>query len=160
MQMEQYEINWKNYYNILELSPTANDREITRAYRHLAYKYHPDRSEDSLVSDTMAEINEAYEVLSDLDRKAKYDEMFMLACGRQHTLDGDLEAQLTKAVITKLARERYKYRWMKRSLISIPVNILERLFDPIPTHMLFFAWLLYLLICITLLLSRLNTIHA
>ena len=63
MQTEQYEVNWKNYYDILGLSPTANAQEIKSAYRRQARKYHPDRAKDSIASDSMAEINEAYERL-------------------------------------------------------------------------------------------------
>ena len=142
MQTEQYEVNWKNYYNILELSPTANAQEIKRAYRRLARKYHPDQAEDSLASDRMAEINEAYEVLSDTDRRARYNKRFKPTCGRQPTVEEALEAELTKAVITNLARERRRGRWIERLQVPIP-------------NISFFVWLVYLLICGILLWSGL-----
>lgn len=156
MQTEQYEVNWKNYYNTLELSPTTNAQEIKRAYRRLARKYHPDRAGDSMASDRMAEINEAYEVLSQTDRKAKYDERFKYTCGQRLTVDEALEAEL-KEVITRLAREQRRDRRMERPPVPIRTNILAELFFvsmecllvPVP---LSFAWLLYLLIyCIVLL---------
>ena len=156
MQTEQYEVNWKNYYNICELSPTANAQEIKRAYRRLARKYHPDRAEDSLASDRMAEINEAYEVLSDTDRRGKYDERFKSTYGRQLKVEEAmeaLEAELAKAVITRLARERRRNRWTECPLVSISTDILESLLVSIPTYVLVFLWLIYLLIC-GILLSR------
>jgi len=157
MQTEQYEVNWKNYYNILELSPTATTQEIKRAYRRLARKYHPDRAEDSIASDRMAEINEAYDVLSHTDRRAKYNERFKFTYSRQLTVEEALEAEL-KEVITRLAREQRRDRWKEHVRVPVRTNILvellfdwmERLLVPVP---LFFAWLVYLLMyCIILIL--------
>jgi len=156
MQTEQYEVNWKNYYNILELSPTATTQEIKRAYRRLARKYHPDRAEDSIAPDRMAEINEAYDVLSHTDRRAKYNERFKFTNSRQFTVEEALEAEL-KEVITSLAREQRRDRWKEHVRVPVRTNILVELFFdwmecllvPIP---LFFAWLVYLLMyCIILL---------
>lgn len=157
MQTEQYEVNWKNYYNTLELSPTANTQEIKRAYRRLARKYHPDQAKDSIASDRMAEINEAYEVLSHTDRRAKYNERFKFICGRQITIEEALEAAL-KEVITRLARERDRDRWKEHVRVPVRTNILVELFFdwmecllvPIP---LFSVWLVYMLMyCIILIL--------
>ena len=157
MQTEQYEVNWKNYYHTLELSPTANTQEIKRAYRRLARKYHPDQAKDSIASDRMAEINEAYEVLSHTDRRTKYDERFEFICGRQITVDEALEAEL-REVITRLAREQRRDRWKEHIVAPVRTNILvelffdwmERLLVPIP---LFFVWFVYLLMyCIILIL--------
>ncbi len=157
MQTEQYEINWKNYYNTLELGPTANTQDIKRAYRRLARKYHPDQAKDSIPSDRMAEINEAYEVLSHIDRRVKYDEGFKFICGRQITIEEALEAEL-KEVITRLAREQCRDRWKEHVRIPVRTNILvelfsdwmERLLVPVP---LFITCLVYLLIyCIIMIL--------
>ena len=157
MQTEQYEVNWKNYYNTLELSPTANTQEIKRAYRRLARKYHPDQAKDSIASDRMAEINEAYEVLSHTDRRAKYNERFKFICGRQITIEEALEAAL-KEVITRLAREQRRDRWKEHVRVPVRTNILVELFFdwmecllvPIP---LFSVWLVYMLMyCIILIL--------
>jgi curved DNA-binding protein CbpA len=157
MQAEQYEVNWKNYYNILELNPSANAQEIKRAYRRLARKYHPDRAGDSPAPDRMAEINEAYEVLYHTDRRARYDERFKFTCGWQFIVQEALEAEL-KEVITRRARQRREGRRLERLLAPIRTNILTELFFtwmecllvPVP---LFFAWLVYLLMyCIILFL--------
>jgi len=147
--MEQYELNWKNYYDILGINLKANAQEISGAYRRLARKYHPDRAEDSIALYRMVEINEAYEVLSHPSKRAKYDARFRLICRRQREVEEALEAELKEA-ITRLAHERRRERWTERPPVPVRTNILvellfismERLLVPIP---LFLGWLVYLL---------------
>ena len=74
--MEQYERNWKNYYEILQVSPNAELEVITSAYRRLAQLHHPDTTKKLEVSKRMTDINEAYEVLSDPGRRSAYDRLF------------------------------------------------------------------------------------
>jgi molecular chaperone DnaJ len=63
-----------DYYKILEVSNTANEDEIKKAYRKLAMKCHPDRHKgDKAAEQKFKEINEAYEVLKDPQKKAAYD---------------------------------------------------------------------------------------
>jgi len=64
----------KDYYRILEVSRDATDEEIKKAYRRLALKYHPDRNPgDKKAEEMFKEINEAYEVLSDPEKRMRYD---------------------------------------------------------------------------------------
>lgn len=63
----------KDYYKIMGLSRTASPEEIKRTYRRLARKYHPDVSKDPKAGDRFKEINEAYEVLKDPEKRAAYD---------------------------------------------------------------------------------------
>ena len=64
----------KNYYEVLGISKTATADEIKKAYRNLAFKYHPDRnSGDKAAEEKFKEINEAYDVLSDEKKRADYD---------------------------------------------------------------------------------------
>lgn len=111
--MEEYEVNWKNYYDILGVSPTADAQEIKAAYRGLALKHHPDRTEDSLASGRMAEINEAYEVLSDPTRKASYDRLFESIYGTQKSRIGRpvYETRETSDIKVTLEEEK-KLPWI------------------------------------------------
>ncbi len=65
----------KDYYNILGVSRSAGEREIKQAYRKLARKYHPDINPgDKSAEGKFKQINEAYEVLSDKEKRSKYDQ--------------------------------------------------------------------------------------
>ncbi len=64
----------KDYYAALGLEKGASEEEIKKAFRKLAIKYHPDKNQGNKeAEDKFKEINEAYQVLSDPDKKAKYD---------------------------------------------------------------------------------------
>ncbi|MEG1154089.1 MAG: DnaJ domain-containing protein, partial [Ruthenibacterium sp.] len=65
----------RDYYEVLGIAKTASDDEIKSAYRKLAKKYHPDLNPDNKgAEDKFKEVGEAYEVLSDKDKKARYDQ--------------------------------------------------------------------------------------
>jgi len=64
----------RDFYEILGVSKSANESEIKKAYRKMALKYHPDKNPDDKASeDKFKEAAEAYEVLSDSDKRARYD---------------------------------------------------------------------------------------
>lgn len=64
----------RDYYDILGVSKTASSSELKSAYRKLALKWHPDKNKEPGAEAKFKEINEAYEVLSDASKKAKYDQ--------------------------------------------------------------------------------------
>lgn len=65
----------RDYYEVLEVSKSASADEIKKAYRKLALKYHPDKNPgDSAAEEKFKEAAEAYEVLSNADKKARYDQ--------------------------------------------------------------------------------------
>jgi len=64
----------KNYYKTLGLRHSASGEEIKRTYRKLAFRYHPDKNPGNKESEEkFKEINEAYETLSDVEKKQQYD---------------------------------------------------------------------------------------
>ena len=67
--------NKRDYYEVLGVDKSASADDIKKAYRKLAMKYHPDRNPgDKTAEEKFKEVGEAYEVLSDADKKAKYDQ--------------------------------------------------------------------------------------
>lgn len=68
-------MDYKDYYKILGVSKQASDADIKKQFRKLAKKYHPDKNADDPTAEKMfKDVNEAYEVLSDKDKRAKYDQ--------------------------------------------------------------------------------------
>ena len=64
----------KDYYQVLGLSRNASADEIKKAYRKLAFQYHPDRNPENGAAERFKEVKEAYEVLSDPEKRARYDQ--------------------------------------------------------------------------------------
>ena len=65
----------RDYYEVLGVSRSASPEEIKKAYRKIAMKYHPDQNEgDSVAEEKFKEASEAYEVLSDAEKKQRYDQ--------------------------------------------------------------------------------------
>ncbi|HPU84749.1 MAG TPA: DnaJ domain-containing protein, partial [Candidatus Latescibacteria bacterium] len=64
----------RDYYEVLGIERTANDDAVKKAYRKLALKYHPDRNPgDKAAEEKFKELAEAYEVLSDPEKRQRYD---------------------------------------------------------------------------------------
>jgi len=63
----------KSLYETLEIKDTASESEIKKAYRKLARQYHPDVNKEKDAEDKFKEINSAYEILSDKEKKSQYD---------------------------------------------------------------------------------------
>ena len=68
-------MEFKDYYQILGLTREASADDIKRAYRRLARKYHPDVSKEADAEERFKEVNEAYEVLKDAEKRQAYDQL-------------------------------------------------------------------------------------
>jgi curved DNA-binding protein CbpA len=80
----------ENLYNILGVSPTATTDEIKKAYRSLAMRYHPDRSDHASAEVRFNAIQKAYELLSDPKQRAEYNQ----SLNNRIILDPDNEAHV------------------------------------------------------------------
>jgi molecular chaperone DnaJ len=63
----------RDFYEVLGVERSASDEDIKKAFRRLAFQYHPDRNKEKEAEARFKEINEAYEVLSDPEKRANYD---------------------------------------------------------------------------------------
>lgn len=67
-------MNKRDYYEVLGVSKTASKEEIKKAYRKLSKQYHPDINKEANASEKFQEVSEAYDVLSDEQKRAQYDQ--------------------------------------------------------------------------------------
>src|SRR5688500_19288542 len=68
-------MQFKDYYGILGVEPSAGEAEIKIAYRRLARKYHPDVSKEAGAEEKFKAVNEAHEALRDPQKRAAYDQL-------------------------------------------------------------------------------------
>ena len=93
-----------NYYEILEVSPNASQDIIKIAYKNLAKKYHPDTSNQENAAETMQRINEAYEVLSDPEKRKEYNETLNINDEYENINTNPNPVKNIKEILSKVAR--------------------------------------------------------
>ena len=74
---ENWENYWKDYYEILQVHPSAEQEVIKTAYDKLVRKYHPDINKHSTAPKRMKDINEAYEILDNQEKQSLYHEAYI-----------------------------------------------------------------------------------
>ena len=79
---------FKDYYRILAVDSTADDATIKAAFRRLARRHHPDVARTARAARRFHEIREAYEVLCDPERRARYDEVYRARRARRCVAGG------------------------------------------------------------------------
>ncbi|SVA96923.1 uncharacterized protein METZ01_LOCUS149777, partial [marine metagenome] len=67
-------VGQKNYYEVLGVSKTASMEEVKKAFRKLAFEYHPDRNKSKVAEERFKTINEAYQILGDPKTRSQYDQ--------------------------------------------------------------------------------------
>ena len=63
----------KDFYKILEINKSSTENEIKKAYKKLAFKYHPDKNKSPDAESKFRDISEAYDILMDADKRRMYD---------------------------------------------------------------------------------------
>lgn len=110
----------KNYYEILGIKRSSSQDEIKKAFRKLASKYHPDKYPENskFAEDMMKQINIAYQVLSDLDKKIAYDEWL----NSQNKSESESQSSSNK----KKHREPQKNNSSDINVLSKIVNLIQK----------------------------------
>ena len=109
----------KDYYKILGLSPTATKKEIKKAFRQLARKYHPDlHPGDKAAAEQFKRINEACQVLSDDSKRARYDLDRKQQGQRQQTQQCRQHTQ-QKAAHTSSAKPDFSQAFSRRAFEDV-----------------------------------------
>lgn len=75
---------FKNYYKILDIPPSSTDDEVKKAYRKMSIKWHPDKNPCEDVTQIMQDINEAYAILKDAEKRERYDAEYKRFCEAFH----------------------------------------------------------------------------
>jgi curved DNA-binding protein len=90
-------MKYKDYYKILGVERAASDEDIKKAYRKLARKYHPDVSKEKNAEEHFKEVQEAYEVLKDTEKRKAYDQMGFYQPGQDFNPPPGWEQQFRSA---------------------------------------------------------------
>ena len=100
---------FKDYYKILGISPYADGALIKQAYREMSIKWHPDKNYDFGVTSFMQDINEAYAILKDKEKRARYDQEY--ARFRGEFLQEEKSQEKKKTYYEKSSQTRWEYEY-------------------------------------------------
>jgi curved DNA-binding protein CbpA len=114
---ESWEVHWKDYYKILQIDPSAEPEVVKAAYDKLARKYHPDINKDANSARRMKDLNEAFEILSQLEKRQRYHAVYMqtLAGNRIYTSSTFSHAHQPETKATpSVTPDVIQFRWCSR----------------------------------------------
>lgn len=141
-------MNQENYYQILNVSPDVAQAEIKAAYREMAKKFHPDINREQGSEEIFKIIQEAYEVLSDPERRRQYDETLRQSSSARH-FEYDATHDMNTAA-------EMRYSVPRLSLVSVLRKITAVIFlaiipvysflngDSMNNILIYYGWLLVL----------------
>ncbi len=111
---------FKNYYQILDLSPDATKEEVRKAYKLFASKFHPDKNgNDPFFNARFLEVQEAYEVLSDDDKRKEYDEQYFQK--EELDLSSDPSVRLIVSKNSIKFGKTVKFVWETENITSLEI---------------------------------------
>jgi len=121
-------MNLKDYYQVMEVSSRASQEEIKQAYQRLARKYHPDISKEPEAETRFKEVNEAYEILKNPEKRADYNASFQIVSpytyawlrAKRDAWVRSLVQQRTKRAATVRAKLQGVSSW-KKKIISVEI---------------------------------------
>ena len=109
----------RDYYEVLGVEKSASESDLKNAFRSLARKYHPDRSTEENAEDKFKEIQEAYAVLSDAEKRAQYDRH---ACHELHFFLHEKDPEFFRAVVrphlANKAHQTFLDHWLLEADLS------------------------------------------
>ena len=100
----------KDYYEVLGVPKDSSEKDLKGAYRKLAMKYHPDRSEEPDAEEKFKELSEAYAVLSDPEKRQKYDQFGHAGINSQYSQEDLFRGVNFEDLLRRLWRGRRKRR--------------------------------------------------
>ncbi len=113
-------MDFKDYYKILGVEPTADEKAIKAAYRKLARKYHPDVSKERDAEEKFKEAKEAYEMLSDSNKRAAYDQYGHAGVDPNRGMGGGAGAGSYPSTAVPIRSSACVRRPCKASMLLIP----------------------------------------
>lgn len=118
-------MEFKNYYEILEINQTATQEEIKAAFKKQAVKWHPDRNLGTDTTEKMQEINEAYLILKDKEARERYDREYLryqeFTSQHQKSYEEEEEHTYNKQEQEKTEKTTYEFddeilkKWMRNA---------------------------------------------
>lgn len=151
----------KTYYEILQVSPEASREVIAMAYKALVKKYHPDNVQNNAedATEMLKQVNEAFDVLSDDEKRKEYDAILKSSGIMEHETGGESEQNRkadTQDPDVSYVQRQYEEPWRRRSLIGAILESIGSLFEGIVDFIKSILSILVLIVIIGLITGKLS----